>query len=167
MAVALAEMAERYPELPPVYITEGGASFEDLEIHDAEGRLIVPDERRVRYLAEHIGAAIEATSPGGAAESIELRGYYVWSLLDNFEWSAGYKQQFGLIHVDRDTMARTPKASYYWIRELMAARKRAAAVARAADAAIPDATTPDATTPNAATPDAEAPAAGAGTPAGG
>ena len=110
----------------------------------------------MRYLAEHIGAAIEATSPGGAAESIELRGYYVWSLLDNFEWSAGYKQQFGLIHVDRDTMARTPKASYYWIRELMAARKRAAA-GGAADAAIPD----------AAIPDAEAPAAEAGTAAGG
>ena len=142
MAVALAEMAERYPELPPVYITEGGASFEDLEIHDAEGRLIVPDERRVRYLAEHIGAAIEATSPGGAAESIDLRGYYVWSLMDNFEWSAGYKQQFGLLHVDRETMVRTPKASYYWIRELMAARNRGAAV------------------------DAETPTAGAGTGAG-
>ncbi|MGO4492645.1 GH1 family beta-glucosidase [Arthrobacter sp. 2YAF22_2] len=124
MAVALAEMAERYPELPPVYITEGGASFEDLEIHDADGRLIVPDERRVRYLAEHLQAAIEATSPGGAAESIDLRGYYVWSLLDNFEWSAGYKQQFGLLHVDRDTMVRTPKASFHWLRELLAARNR-------------------------------------------
>ena len=164
MAVALVEMAERYPDLPPVYITEGGASFEDLEIHDAEGRLIVPDERRVRYLAEHIGAAIEATSPGGPAESIELRGYYVWSLLDNFEWSAGYKQQFGLLHVDRDTMVRTPKASYYWIRELMAARNRSAG-GDAAEGAGAAAATESAGTGGAAEAagvDVETPAAGAG-----
>ena len=161
MAVALAEMAERYPDLPPVYITEGGASFEDLEIHDAEGRLIVPDERRVRYLAEHIQAAIEATSPGGSAESIELRGYYVWSLMDNFEWSAGYKQQFGLLHVDRETMVRTPKASYYWIRELMAARKRDAGAAAmvAGDGGTADSAAVDVETPEAGTA-AEAPAAG-------
>ena len=80
----------------------------------------------VRYLADHIEAAIEATSPGGAAESIDLRGYYVWSLLDNFEWSAGYKQPFGLLHVDCETLERTPKASYYWLRELMEARNRSA-----------------------------------------
>lgn len=127
MSVALAEMAERYPDLPPVYITEGGASFEDLQIRDvATGRLIIPDERRVRYLADHIGTAVEATSPGGPAESIELRGYYVWSLLDNFEWSGGYKQQFGLLHVDFDTQVRTPKASYYWLQELLASRNGAA-----------------------------------------
>jgi len=165
MAVALAEMAERYPELPPVYITEGGASFEDLEIHDAEGRLIVPDERRVRYLAEHIGAAIEATSPGGAAESIDLKGYYVWSLMDNFEWSAGYKQQFGLLHVDRDTMVRTPKASYYWLRELMAARNKGEAAAEGAGAPDAASSAVDVETPadraeTAAGTAAESPAAG-------
>lgn len=127
MSVALAEMAERYPDLPPVYITEGGASFEDLQIRDvAADRLIIPDERRVRYLADHIGTAVEATLPGGAAESIDLRGYYVWSLLDNFEWSGGYKQQFGLLHVDFDTQVRTPKASYYWLQELLASRNGAA-----------------------------------------
>ncbi len=124
MSVALAEMAERYPNLPPVYITEGGASFEDLEIRDPDGGLIIPDERRVRYLADHIATAIEAASPGGAAESVELRGYYVWSLMDNFEWSGGYKQQFGLLHVDRKTQERTKKASYYWLQEVLAARHR-------------------------------------------
>ena len=124
MSVALAEMSERYPDLPPVYITEGGASFEDLEIRDASGRLIIPDERRVRYLADHIATAIEATSPGGAAEKIDLRGYYVWSLLDNFEWSGGYKQQFGLLHVDRETQVRTPKASFYWLQEVLASRSQ-------------------------------------------
>ncbi|WP_226759568.1 glycoside hydrolase family 1 protein, partial [Arthrobacter sp. SO3] len=127
MGVALAEMAERYPDLPPVYVTEGGASFEDLEIRDREGRLIIPDERRARYLSDHIAAAIEATSPGGPAESVDLRGYYVWSLMDNFEWSGGYKQQFGLLHVDRETQNRTKKASYYWLQEVLAARHRDAA----------------------------------------
>lgn len=126
MSVALAEMAERYPNLPPVYITEGGASFEDLEIRDPDGKLIIPDERRVRYLADHIATAIEATLPGGAAESVELRGYYVWSLMDNFEWSGGYKQQFGLLHVDRKNQQRTKKASYYWLQEVLASRHRAA-----------------------------------------
>jgi beta-glucosidase len=138
MSVALAEMSERYPDLPPVYITEGGASFEDLEIRDAEGRLIIPDERRVRYLADHIATAIEATSPGGAAEEIDLRGYYVWSLLDNFEWSGGYKQQFGLLHVDRETQVRTPKASFYWLQELLAARSKEAAPDARAGAARAD-----------------------------
>ncbi|WP_427129233.1 glycoside hydrolase family 1 protein [Pseudarthrobacter sp. S9] len=128
MSVALAEMAERYPDLPPVYITEGGASFEDVVVRDAGAdRLIIPDERRLRYLADHIGRAIEATAPGGAADSIDLRGYYVWSLMDNFEWSGGYKQPFGLVHVDFDTQVRTPKASYYWLQELLAARNGAAA----------------------------------------
>ena len=78
----------------------------------------------MRYLADHIATAIEATSPGGAAESVDLRGYYVWSLMDNFEWSAGYKQQFGLLHVDRETQERTRKASFYWLREVLEARHR-------------------------------------------
>ena len=78
----------------------------------------------MRYLADHIATAIEATSPGGAAESVDLRGYYVWSLMDNFEWSGGYKQQFGLLHVDRETQERTKKASFHWLREVLAARHR-------------------------------------------
>ena len=128
MSVALAEMAERYPDLPPVFITEGGASFEDVVVQPAgTDRRIIPDERRLRYLADHIGTALEATRPGGAAEAIDLRGYYVWSFMDNFEWSAGYKQPFGLVHVDFDTQVRTPKASYYWLQEVIAARSAASA----------------------------------------
>jgi beta-glucosidase len=154
MAVALAEMSERYPDLPPVFITEGGASFEDLEIRDKEGRLIVPDERRVRYLADHIATAVEATSPGGAAEKIDLRGYYVWSLLDNFEWSGGYRQQFGLLHVDRETQVRTPKASFHWLQEVLAARHRDAVPETPGSAAIPE--LPDAEEPEGS-PDVDRP----------
>jgi beta-glucosidase len=123
MSVALAEMAERYPDLPPVIITEGGASFDDVVVRDRKAdRIFIPDERRLRYLAEHLASALEATAPGGVAESIDLRGYYIWSLMDNFEWSAGYRQPFGLIHVDFETLVRTPKASYYWLQEVLAAR---------------------------------------------
>ena len=78
-------------------------------------------------------------APGGEAESVDLRGYYVWSFLDNFEWSAGYKQPFGLLHVDFETLERTPKASYFWFQELIEERDLAAA----ADAAIAQAVVPE------------------------
>ncbi|KNH18040.1 glycoside hydrolase [Arthrobacter sp. ZBG10] len=140
MGVALKEMAARYPNLPPVYITEGGASFEDILVRDkATNTVSIPDERRLKYLSDHIEAAVKATAPGGIAESIELRGYYVWSLLDNFEWSAGYKQPFGLLHVDFESLERTPKASYYWLQELIEERNLLQAAGMAvAQAAVPE-----------------------------
>jgi beta-glucosidase len=151
MAVALKEMAERYPDLPPVIITEGGASFEDIKVRDkSTNRTFIPDERRLRYLSDHLGTALRATAPGGEAEAIDLRGYYVWSLMDNFEWSGGYKQPFGLVHVNYETQERTPKASFYWFQELQEERKLAAstdaAVAAAAagtDGALTDAAVSD------------------------
>jgi beta-glucosidase len=70
---------------------------------------------------------------------VDLRGYYVWSLLDNFEWSAGYKQPFGLLHVDYETLERTPKASYLWLQELIEERDLSlAAGAAIAQAVIPE-----------------------------
>jgi len=141
MAVALKEMAERYPNLPPVIITEGGASFEDIMVRDkSTNRTFIPDERRLRYLSDHLGTALRATAPGGAAERIDLRGYYVWSFMDNFEWSGGYKQPFGLVHVNYETLERTPKASFYWLQELLEERRLAASAdaAVAAAAAGPD-----------------------------
>jgi beta-glucosidase len=112
---ALEQMRDRYGSaLPPVYITENGASFPD--VLSADGA--VHDTERVEYLARHLFAALDAVKPGGRAEGVDLRGYFAWSLLDNFEWAAGYSQRFGLVHVDFDTLARTPKDSYRMFQEL-------------------------------------------------
>lgn len=119
LAVALAEVSNRYGDaLPPVYLTAGGASFADVA-HPRDG---VDDPGRIDYLAEHLVAAITATRPGGAAERVDLRGYFVWTLLDAFEWDAGYTQPFGLVQVSPLDQARTPKASYRWLRDVLAAR---------------------------------------------
>ncbi|WP_457963559.1 family 1 glycosylhydrolase [Arthrobacter sp. D1-29] len=137
MAVALKEMAERYPNLPPVILTEGGASFEDIIVRDkSTNRTFIPDERRLKYLSDHIEAALRATAPGGEAEAVDLRGYYVWSLMDNFEWSAGFNQPFGLLHVDFETLERTPKASYFWLQELIEERNLAISAASAIAKAV-------------------------------
>ncbi|MFN4293597.1 MAG: GH1 family beta-glucosidase [Thermoflexales bacterium] len=95
----------------PLYITENGASFED-QITD--GR--VHDERRVAYLRAHFAAAHRAIQDGA-----DLRGFFVWSLMDNFEWSFGYQQFFGIVHVDYATQKRTIKDSGYYLRDVIAA----------------------------------------------
>lgn len=114
LRVVLENLVARYGDrLPPVVITEGGASFPDAV--DASGA--VDDSRRIAYLAAHIAVAARSV-PG-----VDLRGYLVWSLLDNFEWAAGYTQRFGLVHVDFDTLERTPKASYEWMRRVISGRR--------------------------------------------
>ena len=121
-ATALAEVRDRYGDaLPPVYITENGASFDDHPGPDGK----VDDAARVDYLAGHLSAALEAVAPGGIAEGIDLRGFFVWSLMDNWEWAAGFTQRFGIVHVDFETGTRTPKSSYTWLREALSARGRA------------------------------------------
>ncbi len=94
-----------------VYITENGAACPDTAWKDGA----VDDEDRCSYLERHI---IEAGKAIG--EGVPLRGYFVWTLLDNFEWSFGYARRFGLVHVDRTTQRRTPKASAYWYRDVIA-----------------------------------------------
>jgi beta-glucosidase len=122
LGVLLREMKDRYGEaLPPIYITESGASFPEPEHVTGP----IADNNRIDYLASHLGQALAATSPGGIAEDVKLLGYYVWTLLDNFEWAAGYSQRFGLVHVDFDTLERTPKESFYWYQSLSRARKAA------------------------------------------
>lgn len=96
-----------------IYITENGASYGDGIGPD--GR--IHDQRRIDYLDAHIAATHEARDSG-----VPVDGYFVWSLMDNLEWVEGYRQRFGLIHVDHATGIRTPKDSYRWYRELLAAR---------------------------------------------
>jgi beta-glucosidase len=105
----LLEVGGRYPDLP-LMITENGAAFYD-EVSD-DGR--VHDADRVDYLYRHldaVGAAIDA--------GIDVRGYFVWSLLDNFEWSYGYDRRFGIVRVDFDTLERIWKDSAHWYAELV------------------------------------------------
>jgi beta-glucosidase len=98
----------------PLMITENGAAFAD--VVDADGR--VRDERRVDYLRRHLTAVTEAIAAGA-----DVRGYFVWSLMDNFEWAHGYAKRFGIVRVDRDTMQRTWKDSAHWYREVVATGK--------------------------------------------
>ena len=97
----LVEFHQRYPELPPIYITENGMASDD---HVQDGH--VHDEQRMRYLGRHFAAIDEAMQQG-----VDVRGYFVWSLLDNFEWAYGYEKRFGIVHVDYTTQQRTPKDS--------------------------------------------------------
>ncbi|HEX5826360.1 MAG TPA: GH1 family beta-glucosidase [Candidatus Limnocylindrales bacterium] len=99
-----------YPPIP-LYVTENGASYADYA--DPEGR--VHDPERVEYLEGYMGAVAEAIEAGA-----DVRGYYHWSLMDNFEWQEGYRSRFGLVHVDFPTQRRTPKTSAHWYRELIA-----------------------------------------------
>ncbi len=101
-----------YPSLPPVYITENGAAFKDQAV--VAGR--VQDDDRIAYLREHIAAVASAMRQG-----VPMAGYMVLSLMDNFEWASGYLKRFGIVHVDYDTLVRTPKASADWYRDFLQA----------------------------------------------
>jgi beta-glucosidase len=95
----------------PVYITENGAAFEDDQV--ADGRVDDPD--RVAYLRDHLAALRRAVADG-----VDVRRYYVWSLLDNFEWEHGYAKRFGIVRVDYETQRRIPKRSGLWYRDFIA-----------------------------------------------
>lgn len=113
----LTMLKERYGDrLPPVYITENGACYNDGP--DANG--VVADTGRIDYYNSHIRAVADAIDLG-----VDVRGYFAWSLLDNFEWAEGYSKRFGLVHVDFDTLVRTPKQSYAWYADLIARTKQA------------------------------------------
>lgn len=96
--------------LPPVYITENGGAWPD-ELVDGSVR----DPARIEYLAQHIAAVQEAMRQG-----VDVRGYFAWSLLDNFEWALGYSKRFGLVYVDYETQERIPKESARWYADLIA-----------------------------------------------
>jgi beta-glucosidase len=96
-----------------LYITENGAAYD--EGPDADGR--IRDDRRIRYLKKHAAAMLEALELG-----VNLKGYFQWSLLDNFEWAYGYQKRFGMVWVDYETLERQPKDSAYWYRDLIQKR---------------------------------------------
>lgn len=101
--LTLKRIVETYSSTTPIYITENGMASADEVVNGA-----VNDQTRLDYLNDHILAVARA-----ADEGVPMKGYFAWSLLDNYEWSFGYEKRFGLVHVDYDTMKRTPKASYH------------------------------------------------------
>jgi beta-glucosidase len=103
---------EREYSPPKIYVTENGAAYADGP--DTEGR--IADERRIEYLRSHLETAWQAVEDG-----VPLLGYFVWSLLDNFEWAHGYTKRFGLYWVDFETQERIPKDSAFWYRDVIAA----------------------------------------------
>jgi beta-glucosidase len=108
----LTGLAHSYPNLPPLYVTENGASFHDTV--DADGA--VHDAERVAYLDAHFRQAARAIADG-----VDLRGYFVWSLLDNFEWSWGYERRFGIVRVDYGSLERIVKDSGRFLTTVAAA----------------------------------------------
>jgi beta-glucosidase len=96
----------------PLVITENGASYEDPPL---DGQAVIEDPQRVAFLRGHVEAVGRAVEAG-----VDVRGYYVWSLLDNFEWEHGYDSRFGIVAVNFDNLKRTPKRSALWYRDLIA-----------------------------------------------
>jgi beta-glucosidase len=101
----LVRLAAEY-DVPPLYITENGAAYDDVLAVDGS----VDDPERLAFIDAHLRATYDAIQQG-----VDVRGYFAWSLIDNYEWAYGYSQRFGIVHVDYETQARTPKASarYY------------------------------------------------------
>ncbi|MDT0344281.1 GH1 family beta-glucosidase [Streptomyces litchfieldiae] len=111
----LVDLSRRYPVLPPIVITENGSAENDVVAADGQ----VHDSDRVDYLRDHLHALAAAVEAG-----VDVRGYYVWSLMDNFEWAFGYDKRFGIVRVDYDTLERLPKDSYRWYRDMIASHKQ-------------------------------------------
>jgi beta-glucosidase len=110
----LMAIKDRYSKLPPIYISENGAAFVDTVESDGS----INDRERTEYIQEHLSAVAEARNAG-----VDIRGYFVWSLLDNFEWAYGYDRRFGLVHVNYATQQRTRKASFGWYQQFIQAAK--------------------------------------------
>ncbi|NGZ84619.1 GH1 family beta-glucosidase [Duganella aceris] len=101
-----------YPNLPPIYITENGMATDDEVVDDD-----VNDRQRISFLNRHLAAVDQAVKAG-----VDVRGYFIWSLMDNFEWAFGYERRFGIIHVDYATQKRTLKRSAKLVTQFLAER---------------------------------------------
>jgi beta-glucosidase len=108
----------------PIYVLENGTAH--IDMLDDKG--VVMDQPRIDFLRAYTDAMFAAIEAGA-----DVRGYFVWSLLDNFEWGSGYSQRFGLVYVDYPTQRRIPKSSFYWYSQLI---KKYQIVAPSAGASI-------------------------------
>ncbi|NEE01433.1 GH1 family beta-glucosidase [Phytoactinopolyspora halotolerans] len=113
MTETLLRLHRDYPDVP-LMVTENGAAFEDTVAEDGA----IHDDRRIAYLHDHIDAVGQAIDAGA-----DVRGYFAWSLMDNFEWSYGYDRRFGIIRVDYKTGERTWKDSAHWYRDLVSGNR--------------------------------------------
>ncbi|MET0449225.1 MAG: GH1 family beta-glucosidase [Aeromicrobium sp.] len=104
----LTQVHRDYPPLP-IYLTENGAAFDD-EVVDG----VVRDANRIAYIESHLASLATVRARG-----VDVRGYFAWSLMDNFEWAEGYDKRFGIVHVDYETQVRTPKDSARWYSDLI------------------------------------------------
>ena len=104
----IGQLVERYPDIPPLYITENGCSY---------GMGPTRTAWSTTSRGSTTSTATSVPSADAIADGADVRGYYCWSLMDNFEWAEGYTQRFGLVHVDYETLVRTPKRSFEWYAE--------------------------------------------------
>jgi beta-glucosidase len=109
MTELLLRLTREHPGLD-LYVTENGAAYPDVVSDDGA----VHDQDRIAYLHAHLAAVADAVRAGAP-----VRGYYLWSLLDNFEWSYGFSKRFGIVHVDYTTQARTVKDSGRWYADVV------------------------------------------------
>ncbi|WP_394789459.1 GH1 family beta-glucosidase [Rhodoferax sp.] len=109
----LVDFHQRY-RMPPIYITENGMASDDSVVNGG-----VADAQRVRFLENHLMAVDTAIKAG-----VDVRGYFIWSLMDNFEWAYGYERRFGITHVDYATQVRTPKHSSLAVQAFLQQRKQ-------------------------------------------
>ena len=100
----LTRLRKEYDD-PVLYVTENGAAFED----NVKSNGGVQDDDRIAFLRDHMLAACRAIKEG-----VRLKGYFIWTITDNFEWTEGYSKRFGLVHTNYETLERTPKKSFYW-----------------------------------------------------
>lgn len=113
LSTLLNRMADDYLGALPIYVTENGMAWPDQLLDEK-----VEDFARIDYVAAHLQEVLRSLSQGA-----NIKGYFYWSLLDNYEWSFGYEKRFGLVHVDFDTLTRTPKASWHRFQEALSGRR--------------------------------------------
>ncbi len=119
MTELLTGLGEQYPAMPSVYITENGCSFRDVEAGDGTIR---DDEDRISYIDDHLRAVADAVAAG-----VDIRGYFHWTLVDNWEWSQGFTEKFGLVRMDPESLDRQPRRSFRHYRDLIARHRDRAA----------------------------------------